>query len=90
MLHLIEGRRYENKVVSFSACVSHDAFTMIFIVWSALIWFFFFQEFVSFCEAMELIPEEELKSFKQGGSNNFADKRAGKVGASSTIENLLL
>lgn len=37
------------------------------------------KEFVSFCEAMELVPEEELESLKQGGSNTFADKRARKI-----------
>ncbi|CAO2838612.1 unnamed protein product [Amaranthus hypochondriacus] len=37
------------------------------------------KEFVSFCEAMELIPEDELESSRQGGSNTFADKRAKKI-----------
>lgn len=37
------------------------------------------KEFVSFCEAMELIPEEELESSRQGGSSTFADKRARKI-----------
>ncbi|KNA22341.1 hypothetical protein SOVF_034960 [Spinacia oleracea] len=37
------------------------------------------KEFVSFCEAMELVPEEELESSGQGGSNTFADKRARKI-----------
>ncbi|KAH9621522.1 hypothetical protein KSS87_019335 [Heliosperma pusillum] len=38
-----------------------------------------FKEFVSFCETMELVPEEELESLAQGGSNNFSDKRARKI-----------
>lgn len=29
---------------------------------------------------MELTPEDELESSRQGGSNTFADKRAKKVG----------
>ncbi|KAK9665240.1 hypothetical protein RND81_14G099600 [Saponaria officinalis] len=37
------------------------------------------KEFVSFCETMELVPEEELEYSAQGGSNNFADKRARKI-----------
>ncbi|KAL9237425.1 hypothetical protein vseg_011974 [Gypsophila vaccaria] len=37
------------------------------------------KEFVSFCETMELVPEEELEYFAQGASNNFADKRARKI-----------
>lgn len=38
-----------------------------------------FQEFISFCEAMELVPEEELETSTQGGPNSFADRRAKKV-----------
>lgn len=37
------------------------------------------KEFLSFCEAMELVPQEELESVAQGGSNSFADKRARKI-----------
>lgn len=37
------------------------------------------KEFLSFCEAMELVPQEELESSGQGGSNTFADKRARKI-----------
>ncbi|CAL5373497.1 unnamed protein product [Camellia sinensis] len=37
------------------------------------------KEFMSFCEAMELVPEEELESSAQGGSNSFADRRAKKI-----------
>ncbi|XP_021729116.1 PP2A regulatory subunit TAP46-like [Chenopodium quinoa] len=37
------------------------------------------KEFVTFCEAMELLPEEESESSKQGSSNTFADKRAKKI-----------
>ncbi|XP_074291723.1 PP2A regulatory subunit TAP46 [Silene latifolia] len=37
------------------------------------------KEFVSFCETMELVPEEEVEFSAQGGSNNFADKRARKI-----------
>ncbi|KAL6977867.1 PP2A regulatory subunit tap46 [Sarracenia purpurea var. burkii] len=37
------------------------------------------KEFMSFCEAMELVPEEELESSVQGGSNSFADRRAKKI-----------
>lgn len=39
---------------------------------------------------MELVPEEELESLKQGGSNTFADKRARKVGLSCAIETIFL
>lgn len=38
------------------------------------------QEFISFCEAMELVPEDELETFTQGGPNSFVDRRAKKVG----------
>ncbi|XP_058183776.1 PP2A regulatory subunit TAP46 [Rhododendron vialii] len=37
------------------------------------------KEFMSFCEAMELVPEEELESFVQGGPNSSADRRAKKI-----------
>lgn len=31
---------------------------------------------------MELVPEEEMETSKQGGANAFADRRAKKVGGS--------
>lgn len=37
------------------------------------------KEFLSFCEAMELVPEEELETSRQGASNSFIDRRAQKV-----------
>ncbi|XAR71621.1 hypothetical protein NMG60_11017985 [Bertholletia excelsa] len=37
------------------------------------------KEFISFCEAMELVPEEELESSIQAGPNSFADRRAKKI-----------
>ncbi|KAM5557592.1 hypothetical protein ABKV19_024794 [Rosa sericea] len=39
------------------------------------------KEFVSFCEAMELVPEEELEVSRQDGpkSNSMADRRAQKI-----------
>ncbi|KAH7839683.1 hypothetical protein Vadar_007310 [Vaccinium darrowii] len=37
------------------------------------------KEFMSFCEAMELVPVEELESSVQGGPNSFADRRAKKI-----------
>lgn len=37
------------------------------------------KEFTSFCEAMELIPQEELESTGQSGSNSGADQRARKI-----------
>ncbi|XP_061953989.1 PP2A regulatory subunit TAP46-like [Populus nigra] len=37
------------------------------------------KEFLSFCEVMELVPEEELQTFSQGTSNTFADRRALKI-----------
>lgn len=37
------------------------------------------KEFLSFCEAMELVPHEELDSSGQGDSGTFADKRARKI-----------
>ncbi|KAJ6874595.1 PP2A regulatory subunit TAP46-like [Populus alba x Populus x berolinensis] len=37
------------------------------------------KEFLSFCEAMELVPEEELQTFSQGTPNTFADRRALKI-----------
>ncbi|KAG6745552.1 hypothetical protein POTOM_050048 [Populus tomentosa] len=40
------------------------------------------KEFLSFCEAMELVPEEELQTFSQGTPNTFADRRALKVASS--------
>ncbi|XP_059434849.1 PP2A regulatory subunit TAP46 [Corylus avellana] len=37
------------------------------------------KEFISFCEAMELLPEEELETSTHGGPNSFADQRARKI-----------
>lgn len=37
------------------------------------------KEFISFCETMELVPEEEMETSKQGGANTFADCRAKKA-----------
>ncbi|KAE8681388.1 PP2A regulatory subunit TAP46 [Hibiscus syriacus] len=37
------------------------------------------KEFISFCEAMELVPQEELEASAQGASNSFADRRALKI-----------
>ncbi|KAK6772674.1 hypothetical protein RDI58_027912 [Solanum bulbocastanum] len=37
------------------------------------------KEFISFCETMELDPEEEMETSKQGGANTFADRRAKKI-----------
>lgn len=37
------------------------------------------KEFISISEALELVPEEELESFSQGGPDNFATQRAKKV-----------
>ncbi|PIN27122.1 Protein phosphatase 2A-associated protein [Handroanthus impetiginosus] len=37
------------------------------------------KEFISFCEAMELVPAEELESSTQLMGNTFADRRAKKI-----------
>ncbi|GMH08887.1 hypothetical protein Nepgr_010727 [Nepenthes gracilis] len=37
------------------------------------------KEFISFCDTMELLPQEELELSGQGGSNSFADRRARKI-----------
>ncbi|TYG91686.1 hypothetical protein ES288_A12G282100v1 [Gossypium darwinii] len=37
------------------------------------------KELMSFCEAMELVPQEELEVAVQGASNSFADQRALKI-----------
>ncbi|KAK9291497.1 hypothetical protein L1049_019445 [Liquidambar formosana] len=37
------------------------------------------KEFIQFCEAMELVPEEELESSTQGGPNSLVDRRAKKI-----------
>ncbi|KAJ9159888.1 hypothetical protein P3X46_025342 [Hevea brasiliensis] len=37
------------------------------------------KEFLSFCETMELVPEEELRASSQGGPNSFAERRAQKI-----------
>ncbi|KAE9604021.1 hypothetical protein Lal_00001769 [Lupinus albus] len=37
------------------------------------------KEFISFCEAMELVPKEELESYMQGASQSVADQRARKI-----------
>ncbi|KAJ0045090.1 hypothetical protein Pint_05059 [Pistacia integerrima] len=37
------------------------------------------KEFLSFCEAMELIPKDELETCAQAGPNAFVDQRARKI-----------
>ncbi|KAJ6881422.1 PP2A regulatory subunit TAP46 [Populus alba x Populus x berolinensis] len=37
------------------------------------------KEFLSFCEAMELVPEEELQASSLGAPNTFVDRRALKI-----------
>ncbi|KAL7611650.1 hypothetical protein Lser_V15G09574 [Lactuca serriola] len=37
------------------------------------------KEFLSFCDAMELVPEDELETSEQGGQNSFVDRRAKKI-----------
>ncbi|CAN4089758.1 unnamed protein product [Withania somnifera] len=37
------------------------------------------KEFMSFCETMELVPEEEIETSTQGGSSSFVDRRAKKI-----------
>ncbi|KAF8412106.1 hypothetical protein HHK36_000061 [Tetracentron sinense] len=37
------------------------------------------KEFISFCEAMDLVPEEELETFVQQRPNSLADQRAKKI-----------
>ncbi|KAL6508306.1 PP2A regulatory subunit tap46 [Orobanche hederae] len=37
------------------------------------------KEFISFCETMELVPEEELESSGRARGNTFADRRAQKI-----------
>ncbi|XP_078168241.1 2A phosphatase associated protein of 46 kD isoform X2 [Carex rostrata] len=37
------------------------------------------KEFISICEALELVPEDELDASRQGGADTFATRRAKKV-----------
>lgn len=37
------------------------------------------KEFISFCEAMELVPKEELESYTQGAPKSVTDQRARKI-----------
>ncbi|XVF53386.1 hypothetical protein PTKIN_Ptkin05aG0095200 [Pterospermum kingtungense] len=37
------------------------------------------KEFISVCEALELVPKEELEASAQGAPNTFADRRALKI-----------
>ncbi|WOL15715.1 PP2A regulatory subunit TAP46 [Canna indica] len=37
------------------------------------------KEFISICEALELVPEEELEASRQGGPDTFATRRAKKI-----------
>nr|D2K8N5.1 RecName: Full=PP2A regulatory subunit TAP46; Short=NbTAP46 [Nicotiana benthamiana]ACZ65511.1 Tap46 [Nicotiana benthamiana] len=37
------------------------------------------KEFISFCETMELVPEEEIETSTQGGANSSVDRRAKKI-----------
>ncbi|KAL8129506.1 hypothetical protein V2J09_018661 [Rumex salicifolius] len=37
------------------------------------------KEFISFCEPLELVPQEEIETSLQGGTNVLADQRARKI-----------
>ncbi|KAJ4820962.1 PP2A regulatory subunit TAP46 [Rhynchospora pubera] len=37
------------------------------------------KEFMSICEALELVPEDELEAIRQGASDTFATRRAKKI-----------
>ncbi|KAI9097839.1 hypothetical protein K1719_025610 [Acacia pycnantha] len=37
------------------------------------------KDFLLFCEAMELVPQDELESYKQGARKSVADQRARKI-----------
>ncbi|KAK4380720.1 hypothetical protein RND71_002582 [Anisodus tanguticus] len=37
------------------------------------------KEFISFCETMELVPEDEIEPSTQGGASSFVDRRAKKI-----------
>ncbi|MCD7459837.1 PP2A regulatory subunit tap46 [Datura stramonium] len=37
------------------------------------------KEFISFCETMELVPEDEIETSTQGGASSFVDRRAKKI-----------
>ncbi|KAL8152615.1 LOW QUALITY PROTEIN: hypothetical protein V2J09_010375 [Rumex salicifolius] len=37
------------------------------------------QEFISFCEPLELVPQKEIETSLQGGTNVLADQRARKI-----------
>ncbi|XP_049372634.1 PP2A regulatory subunit TAP46 [Solanum verrucosum] len=37
------------------------------------------KEFISFCETMELVPEDEIETSTQGGSSSSVDRRAKKI-----------
>ncbi|KAJ8565165.1 hypothetical protein K7X08_007741 [Anisodus acutangulus] len=37
------------------------------------------KEFISFCETMELVPEDEIELSAQGGASSFVDQRAKKI-----------
>lgn len=37
------------------------------------------KEFISFCETMELVPEDEIETSSQGGASSFVDRRAKKI-----------
>lgn len=37
------------------------------------------KQFISFCETMELVPEDEIEASSQGGASSFVDRRAKKI-----------
>ncbi|XVE95263.1 hypothetical protein REPUB_Repub02eG0081200 [Reevesia pubescens] len=43
-------------------------------------------EFITFCEAMELVPQEEFDAYAQGAPNSFADRRPLKVGEVDVLD----
>ncbi|KAG6486385.1 hypothetical protein ZIOFF_054955 [Zingiber officinale] len=46
------------------------------------------KEFISIFEALELVPEDELESFSQGGPDNFTTRRAKKRAAEAKLQEI--
>ncbi|CAL9073162.1 unnamed protein product [Musa acuminata var. zebrina] len=46
------------------------------------------KEFISICEALELVPEAELESSSQGGADTRATQRAKKRGAEAKLQEI--
>lgn len=86
-IQILKASQEKLKVNAFHYLKNSSKLCLLNVVMSLLTLgnIFFFKEFISLCEAMELVPKEELETSTQGVPNSLADQRARKVGLISFL-----